>query len=67
MLGRVYEMEEDFKHALSILENGYRQAKFQEDLKIKALIYNERDLVKRNDTGQNIKQRGKSQLSRFVD
>ena len=67
VLGRVYEMEEDFKQALSILENGYRQAKFQEDLKMKTLISNEMDLVKRNDTGQNIKQRGKSQLSRFVD
>lgn len=67
VLGRVYEMEEDFKQALNILENGYRQAKIQEDLKMKALLSDEMDLVKRSDTGQKIKQRGKSQLSRFVD
>ena len=67
VLGRVYEMEEDFKQALRILGDGYKQAKFQEDLKMKALLSDEMDLVKRNDTGLNTKQRGKSQLSRFVD
>lgn len=66
LLGRVFEMEENYAQALDILDNGYKQAKFQDDLNMRSILSKEIDRVKKIKANPNRTQEGESSLSRFV-